>query len=47
MEWYGMVVLEDLGVQVLAETPRPSELVWLDTLPVHFWPECQKWNGSV
>ena len=24
-----------------------SELVWLDTLPVHFWPECQKWNGSV
>ena len=22
-----------------------SDLVWLDTLPFHFWPECPKWNG--
>ena len=36
--------------QVLVETPNPSfssELVWLDTLPFHFWPECKKWNGRV
>ena len=32
------------------QTSNPSfssELVWLDTLPFHFWPKCQKWNGRV